>query len=148
MAINGLTSKRVAGLALAALLSAGALALAGCGGDDEAPAVCGSLEQLSSDIDGLQNIDVVAGEGTVAEIETSLDAIKADLESVKTDAQAELSEPVTQLQSSLDALSTEFDAAKADDDLSAEEAGGLLDSLAAVSTSWTTLKEAAPDCDL
>ena len=147
MAIDGFTSTRVTGVAVAALLGAVALALGACGGD-ETPAVCGSLEQLSSDIGGLRDIDAGAGEGVAAEIETSLDAIVADLGSVKTDAEAELSEPVAQLQGSLDAVSTQLDAAKADEDLSAEEAQGLLDSLAGVSTSWTSLKEAAPDCDL
>ena len=68
--------------------------------------------------------------------------------SVKTDAEAELSEPIGALETSLQGLSTEFDTAKADDELSSSEAQGLLDSLAAVSTSWEDLKTAAPDCNL
>jgi chromosome segregation ATPase len=121
----------------------------GCGGSD-APAVCGSLEELSADVDALQDIDFEAGEssGTVAEIEESLEAIGTDLENVKTEAEAELSEPIAGLESTLDALSTEFDTARADDDLSAAEAQSLLDSLAAVSTSWEAVTAAAPECDL
>ena len=45
-------------------------------------------------------------------------------------------------------LTTEFDAAKSDGDLTGTEAQGLLDSLAAVSASWETLKSEAPDCNL
>ena len=130
-----------------AVLCALALAAAGCGGDDK-PAVCDDLEQLSSDIDELQGIDLTAGEGAIADVEASLESIKTDLASVKTDAEAELSEPVAALETSVDEFSTEFDTAKADDDLSSTEAQGLLDSLASVSTSWEALKAAAPDCDL
>jgi chromosome segregation ATPase len=121
----------------------------GCGGSD-APAVCGSLEDLSADVEALQDIDFAAEDssGTVAEIEESLEAIDTDLENVKTEAEAELTEPIAGLESTLDALSAEFDTAKADDDLSAEEAQSLLDSLAAVSTSWAAVTAAAPECDL
>ncbi len=130
-----------------AVLSALVPAAAGCGGDDQ-PAVCGGLEELSSDIDSLKAIELTAGEGAIADLEASLETIRTDLETVKTDAEAELSEPIAAVESSLGALSTEFDAAKADDDLSSSEAQGLLDSLAAVSTSWEALKTAAPDCNL
>ena len=122
-------------------------AAAGCGGDDK-PAVCSDLEQLSSDIDTLQAIDLTAGEGAIADVEESLGAITTDLQDVKTDAEAELSEPIGALETSLQGLSTEFDTAKADDELSSSEAQGLLDSLAGVSTSWEDLKTAAPDCNL
>ena len=130
-----------------AVLCALAPAAAGCGGDDQ-PAVCDDLEQLSSDIDSLQEMDLTAGEGAIADLEASLETITTDLETVKTDAEAELSEPIAALETSLGELSTEFDTAKADDELSSGEAQSLLDSLAAVSTSWEELKTAAPDCDL
>ncbi len=130
-----------------AVLCALVLPAAGCGGDDK-PAVCSSLEQLSSDIDALKSTDLKAGEGAIADVEESLDAITTDLQSVKSDAEAELSEPIGALQTSVQGFSTEFDTAKADDDLSSTEAQGLLDSLAGVSTSWENLKTAAPDCDL
>lgn len=139
------TSRPWARVSLAAL-GAGVL-LAGCGGDD-APAVCGSLESLSTDVEALQDMDIEAGEGAVADVEESLEAIQTDLESVKTDAEAELSEPIAAFESSLNGLSTAFDTAKADDDLSSAEAQGLLDSLAAVSTSFDALTDAAPDCEL
>ena len=133
--------------ALAVLCALAPAAAAGCGGDDT-PAVCDDLEQLSSDIETLKEIDLTAGEGAIADVESSLEAITTDLGTVKTDAEAELSEPIAALETSLDELSTEFDTAKADDDLSSDEAQSLLDSLAAVSTSWETLKTDAPDCDL
>jgi hypothetical protein len=97
------------------------------------PATCGYL---------------TAGEGAIADVEASLETIRADLQTAASEAEAELSEPIAALESSLGGLSTEFDTAKADDDLSADEAAVLLDSLAAVSTSWEALKEAAPDCEL
>ncbi len=76
-----------------AVLCALVPAAAGCGGDDQ-PAVCDDLEQLSSDIDTLQAIDLTAGEGAIADLEASLEAITTDLQTVKTDAEAELSEPI------------------------------------------------------
>lgn len=130
-----------------AVLCALVLAAAGCGGDDK-PAVCDDLEQLSSDIDTLQGIELTTGEGAIADFEASLETITTDLQTVKSDAGAELAEPIAAMETSLDALSTQFEAAKADDDLSGAEAQGLLDSLAAVSTSWEALKTAAPECDL
>ena len=134
-------------VALAVLCALAPAAAAGCGGDDT-PAVCDDLEQLSSDIDTLKAVDLTAGEGAIADLEASLEAITTDLASVKTNAEAELSEPIAALETSLNEVSTEFDTAKADDDLSSDEAQSLLDSLAAVSTSWETLKTDAPDCDL
>ena len=68
-----------------AVLCALVLAAAGCGGDDT-PAGCDdSLEQLSSDIDTLQAIELTSGEGAIADLEASLEAITTDLETVKTD---------------------------------------------------------------
>ena len=61
-----------------AVLCALVPAAAGCGGDDK-PAVCDDLEQLSSDIDTLQAIDLTAGEGAIADLEASLEAITTDL---------------------------------------------------------------------
>ena len=131
----------------AVLLAGVALTAGGCGGNDQ-PAVCDSLENLSSDVSALRDIDLKAGEGTVAEIEASLETIKTDLQSVKTDAGEELSQPISGLESSLKTLTSEFDATKSDGDLTGTEAQGLLDSLAAVSASWETLKSEAPDCNL
>ena len=133
------------------LLVLAILAVAGCGGDDgdsETVAVCDSLETLSADVDGLQDLDLESGEGAVADLEEALDTIQADLETVKADAAAELATPLAGLESSLDALVAEFAAVQAVGEISAASAQSLLDSLAAVSTSWETLKSSAPDCDL
>ena len=68
--------------------------------------MCDSLETLSSDVEGLQDISLEdGGEAAVADLEESFDSIRSDLESVKTDAEAELSEPIAGLESSLDAVS-------------------------------------------
>ena len=144
---EGRTARRWRSVAVLVLLAGAVLAVAGCGGNDT-PAVCDSLETLSSDIDGLQEIDIEPGEGSFAEIEESLDTIRTDLETVKTDAEAELSEPIAGLESSLDAFASDFEAAQTAGELTAESVQTLGDSLAAVSTSWEALKEAAPDCDL
>ena len=163
MAIDDMRRLRWAPSLGIALLSAGALAVGGCGGDDapegaaSSPAStlstttakgCGGLEDVSADVDELQAVDLESGEAAIADIEASLDAIRADLETAKSEAEADFAEPIAALETSLDGLSTELDAAKADDDLSADEAEGLLDSLAAVSTSWAALADAAEDCDL
>ena len=140
------SSRRWTAVALA-VLCALVLAAAGCGGDD-APSVCDDLEQVSSDVEELQGLDLTEGESSIADLEASLETITTDLETAKTNAEAELSEPIAAMETSLQAVSTEFDAARADDDLSSTEAQGLLDSLAAVSTSWEALQAAAPECDL
>ena len=100
-------SRRRMAVALA-VLAALVLAGAGCGGDEK-PAVCGDLEQLSSDIETLQAIDLTSGEGAIADLEASLEAITTDLAAVKTSAEEELSEPIAGLETSLGAVSTEFD---------------------------------------
>ena len=125
------------------LITSAVLAFTGCGGSDT-PAVCDSLETLSTDVDELQAKDLAVGEGAVAEIEKSFDSIRTDLVAVKADAEPELSKPIADLESSLDALSTEVEAAGA----GGSSAGALLDSLAAVSSSWVALKDSVPDCNL
>ena len=121
--------------------------LAGCGGDDP-PAVCDSLETLSGDVEQLQDLDPQVGEGAVADIEESLDSIRTDLETVKEDAEAELSEPIADLETSLEAVSADLDSMQAAGDVSSASVQALVDSLAAVSTSWEALTTSAPDCDL
>lgn len=127
-------------------LAAALLSVAGCG-DSGKPAVCGSLDNLSTDVNELKNIDPKEGEAAMSEIESSFDSIRTDLAEVKADANEELSEPIAGLQSSLDALSTKVDAAKTQGSLSAATVQGIADSLAAVRTSWETLKSSAPDCN-
>ena len=75
-------SRRRTTAALAVLCVLAPAAAAGCGGDD-APAVCEDLEQLSSDIDTLKEIDLTAGEGAIADVEASLEAITTDLGAVQ-----------------------------------------------------------------
>ena len=97
------------------VLATAVLAVAGCGGDSDTPAVCDSLETLSSNVDGLKDISLEDGENAedvVTEVEESLDTIRGDLDAVKTDAEAELSEPIAGLESSLDAVSTQVDSMK------------------------------------
>ena len=132
------------------VLATAVLAVAGCGGSDT-PAVCDSLETLSSNVDGLKDISLEDGENAedvVAEVEQSLDTIRGDLDTVKTDAESELSEPIAGLESSLDALSTEVDSVKTAGTLTPEAVQAVGTALTAVGTSWETLKTSAPDCDL
>ncbi len=126
------------------LLAAAVVAVSGCGGSDK-PAVCGSLDTLTTDVDQLKSIDPKA-EGAMDELETSFDSIRTDLEAVKADASEELSQPIAGLKSSLDALSAKVDAARTQGSVSPAAAQGISESLAAVSTSWETLKSSAPDC--
>ena len=129
------------------VLATAVLAVAGCG-DSDTPAVCDSLETLSSDVEGLKDISLEDGErGVVTEVEESLDTIRSDLESVKTDAEAELSEPIAGLESSLDAVSTEVDAVRTAGTITSESVRPRhgADSRGHV---LETLKTSVPDCDL
>ena len=65
---------------------------------------------------------------------------------MKADASEELSQPIAGLKSSLDALSAKVDAARTQGSVSPAAAQGISEWLAAVSTSWETLKSSAPDC--
>ena len=133
------------------VLATAVLAVAGCGGDSDTPAVCDSLETLSSNVDGLKDISLEDGENAedvVAEVEESLDTIRGDLDAVKADAEAELSEPIAGLESSLDALSTEVDSVKAAGTITPEAVQAVGTALTAVGTSWEALKTSVPDCDL
>ena len=124
------------------LLATAALAVAGCGGDSDTPAVYDSLETLSSGVDGLKDISLEDGENAeevVADVDQSLDTIRGDLDAVKADAESELSEPIAGLESSLDALSTEVDSVKAAGTLSPESVQALGTALTAVGTSWEAL---------
>ena len=47
------------------VLATAVLAVAGCGGDSDTPAVCDSLETLSSNVDGLKDISLEDGETAV-----------------------------------------------------------------------------------
>ncbi len=130
------------------VLVAAVLAVAGCGGSSDTPAVCDSLDTLSADVDSLQSVDLTAGEGALTEIETSFDSIRTDLDAVKADAAEEFSQPITGLENSLDALSADVDAVKAAGDVSAESVQTLSASVAAVTAAWEALKTSAPDCNL
>ena len=136
--------RRLRFIALPLLLATAVVAVAGCGGSDK-PAVCSSLDTLTTDVDQLKSIDPKA-DGAMDELETSFDSIRTDLQAVKADASEELAQPIAGLQSSLDGLSTKVDAARGQGSVSAEAAQGLATSLSAVSASWETLKSSAPDC--
>ena len=130
------------------VLATAVLAVAGCSGSDT-PAVCDSLETLSSDVDGLKDIGLEDGDETaVADLEASFDSIRSDLEAVKTDAEAELSEPIAGLESSLDAVSTQIDSIKTAGTVTSESVAALGAAVTAVGTSMEALKTAVPDCDL
>ncbi len=138
-------SRRVKLVGLLLLTTVGMIA--SCAGDDT-PAVCDSLETLRGDVDQLQELDPQVGEGAVADIEDSLDSIRTSLETVKEDAEAELSEPIAGLETSLEAVSADLDSIQAAGDVTSASVQALVDSLAAVSTSWEALAASAPDCDL
>ena len=131
----------------ALVLATAVLAVAGCG-DSDTPAVCDSLETLSSDVAGLQDISLEDGEAAVTDLEESFDSIRSDLDAVKSDAEAELSEPIAGLETSLDAVSTQIDAIRTAGTVTAESVTALGEAVTAVGTSMEALKSAVPDCDL
>ena len=96
--------------ALAATLLVGA-ALVGC--SDDKPAVCDSLDNITTSIEDIKSIDVTSP-GAVSDLESGLAAIKSDLAALKTDAESQYATQVDAVDLAFTALTTSVDAAKAD----------------------------------
>ena len=88
-----------------------ALPLAACGGEDK-PAVCGSVNDLTSSIKDVKDVEVTNSDA-LTDLKTALTAVESDFADVKADAKAEFSAPVDAVQSSLAALKTSVEQAQA-----------------------------------
>jgi hypothetical protein len=103
-----MTLARRAGAALVALLVA--LPLTACGTDS--PAVCSSVDDLSTSIEQLGNVQL--GENGRAELENQLAAVRADLAQVRTDAQEQFGDQVAAVSAAADIVRERYQGAKAE----------------------------------
>ena len=87
-----------------------ALSLSACGTD--APAVCSSVDELSSSIDHLGKVQL--GETGRAELESQLAAVRADLAQVRTDAQEQFGDQVAAVTAAADLVRERYQGAKAE----------------------------------
>lgn len=97
------------GLTIATLVIG--MSVVACG--DDAPAVCGSVDDLRTSIDDVREIDLTAS-GAVDELQSGLGTVEGNLADVKSDAQEEFSPEIDAVDTSLDGLKTAVDAAKTD----------------------------------
>lgn len=85
--------------------------LAGCGEDQ--PAVCGSIDSLSSSVDSVKAIDVTSS-GGISDLKSGLKAVGDDLSDVKADAKSEYSTEIDAVETSYASLRTSVESAVAD----------------------------------
>ena len=122
--------------AAAATLLLGA-ALAGCSKDT--PAVCTSVDNLSTAVDNLKNVDVTAS-GGVSDLQTAFTTVQNDVATVKTDAKSQFSSQIDAADSALTTLKTSIDAATAN-----PSAATLAAVVAAAPTAETALQTLVSD---
>ncbi len=133
---------RLPALALAgsaALIAA--LTLAGCGSDDESPAVpavCSSVDSLKASVADLE--DVKIDQNALTTLEDDFTKVQSDLSKVKSDAKDEYGTEVDAVDKAAASVSSSLDAAKATPSAQTLTAvGGALKSL---DTSMTALEDA------
>jgi ABC-type transporter Mla subunit MlaD len=85
--------------------------LVACG--EDAPAVCGSAEQLQSSVDKLKDIDVRETNG-LDEFKSQLETIDGDLDQLTNDAKSEFSSQVDAVTTTFEALMASVQGATAD----------------------------------
>jgi hypothetical protein len=86
------------------------LPLTACGADP--PPLCGSIDDLSSSMNHLGEIQL--GENGRAELESQLTVLRADLAQVRTDAQQQYGEQVATVAAAASAVREQLQAAKAE----------------------------------
>jgi hypothetical protein len=86
------------------------LSVAACGADQ--PAVCGSVDALSSSVEHLGELQL--GENGRDQLESQLAQVRADLSQVKSDAGQQYGSQVAKVTAAVGAVRTQFQAAKAD----------------------------------
>jgi hypothetical protein len=131
-------------LPLASVLAVSLLLAVGCGGNGSE--LCQSLEGLQESVRGLQNIEL--GEDAVGELRQSADEISGDIDAVENAAGDELGGEVADFKASAQALVEDAEAAAAEDQATGESLRSVADSVSAAAASFDALLEAAPDCNL
>ena len=84
-------------------LAAGALMVAGCGGDDK-PDYCSDVSDLQSSVDELKSVDL--GIDTLPTVQTDVEAIQSDTDAVVSSAKADFPDETSALESSVSTLTT------------------------------------------
>lgn len=131
-------SRRVRAAGLLSLVAAAVVA-GGCSGSgSDTPALCDSIETLSSDLDGLRDINLDAGEAVLPELEESFESIPSNLEALK--IAAEVDEGMQDLDTAIDALSTQVDKVRAGA-ISTEAVTALREAIASVRNALAFVKQ-------
>jgi hypothetical protein len=87
--------------------------LVACGGGNDKPAVCDSVDTLKGSISDLKDIDITSA-GAVSSLETGLATVKTDFDALKTDAKSEFSPQIQAVDSAYTVLQSSAEAAKSD----------------------------------
>ena len=87
--------------------------LVACGGGNDKPAVCDSVDTLKGSISDLKDIDITSS-GAVSSLETGLATVKTDFDALKTDAKSEFSPQIQAVDSAYTVLQSSAEAAKSD----------------------------------
>lgn len=124
--------------------------LAACGGTDEQASTCDALQNLSAEVTGLANVDLV-GEGTSA-LNEQVDAIETSWNTAKDAADNQFTSQFAALQSSLTALGSTVESFVSGDQGISDSVSALSADVTAVSDAWSELATTAEaelgDCDL
>lgn len=124
--------------------------LAACGGTDEQASTCDALQNLSAEVTGLANVDLV-GEGTSA-LNEQVDAIETSWNTAKDAADNQFASQFAALQSSLTALGSTVESFVSGDQGISDSVTALSADVTAVSDAWSELATTAEaelgDCDL
>jgi len=123
-------------LAASAVLLA-ALTLGSCGGEDETPAVCSSVDALKTSVTDLQ--DVKIDKNALTTLQDSFNQIKSDLTKLTSDAEDEFATEVDAVTKAASSVSSSLEAAAAPTAATVTAVGVAIESLG---TSLRALEEA------
>jgi hypothetical protein len=147
MGSNTAITSRVVGVLMAAVMVVG---LAACGGTDEQASTCDALQNLSTEIAGLADVDLV-GEGTSA-LNEQIDAVETSWDEAKTAADGQFASQFSDLESSLVALGSAVESLVSGGQSVSESLSTLQADVTAVGDAWsalaTTASDELGDCDL
>ncbi len=115
--------------------------LVGCGGGNDKPAVCDSVDTLKGSITDLTDIKLTSS-GALSSLQTQLTTIKQDYEAVRTDAKSQFSTQLTAVDTAYSALTTSASTAK-----SSPSAASLATAAAAVASFVSSLQTLVSDVE-
>ncbi len=102
---NSQSSRRV-GIVTIVLAS---LVFAGCGSDEEPPAVCSSVDALKASVETVTTVEL--GQGVLVELRGNLEKVRSDLRTVRDDAGDEYSAEIDSVDQAVEAVGTSVRAA-------------------------------------